>query len=195
MGTGPRNAAGLARAALAALPRATLCPEAVVLVVDAPVAPHAWRVAEGGVPVAPGRWVRRYAALPRGASLGAWAHEVAHLLLRWPDLPGSDCLMGVGAHQGGGHAPAPPGPALALSAGWIELLPADPSLPARALGPARAMALHWQGQDLLITCDGQSFAIHPRHPPAAALAAGPVPDPTLPLLNTVAAALARLPPP
>ena len=30
---------------------------------------------------------------------------------------------------------------------------------------------------------------------AAALAAGPVPDPTLPLLNTVAAALARLPPP
>ena len=88
--------------ALKALPVTEDCPEAVVMVLAVPVAPHAWRVADGGVAVAPGRWVRRYAALPADARLGAWVHEMAHLLLGWPDLPGSPCLMGHGAAREGG---------------------------------------------------------------------------------------------
>lgn len=192
MGVGPRNAAGLVRAALSCLPPGTACPDAVVMVLDAPVAPHAWRVADGGVPVTPGQWVRRYAALPRGATLGAWAHELAHLLLRWPDLPGSACLMGVGAHRGNGWDPAPPNPSLALAAGWLTLLPADPTLPASALVPTMAMALDWRCRALLVTCDGAEFRIHDRLRPGPALATGRVVDPGLPLLSGIAAALAGL---
>lgn len=127
MGPGPRNAPGLVRAALALLPAeaARLCPARVVVVAAAPLAPHAWRVAGGGVAVAPGRWVRRYAALPDGAPLGAWVHELAHLLLDWPDLPGSDCLMGQGARRGGGADPAPPAARLVAEAGWGGRAPGD----------------------------------------------------------------------
>jgi len=189
---GPRNAAALARAALLALVPAAECPQHVVLVIAGPVAPHAWRVADGGVAVAPGRWVRRYAALPAGASLGAWVHELAHLLLGWPDLPGSPCLMGSGANRGGGHDPARPGPALALDAGWLDLAPAEPRMPACNLGPGAAMALHWDGREVLITSDGGDFAIHDRHRPGPPLASGRLADATAPLLAGVAAALASI---
>lgn len=142
MGPGPRNGPGLARAALATLPpeAARLCPPRVVVVAAAPIAPHAWRIAGGGVAVAPGRWVRRYAALPEGAPLGTWVHELAHLLLDWPDLPGSDCLMGRGALRGGGADPAPPAASLVAAAGWREGAKAYPAradaVAARSIAPS-----------------------------------------------------------
>ncbi len=197
MGPGPRNAAGLARTALLALAEAAPCPvavipESVVLMVAGPVAPHVWRVAEGGVAVAPGRWVRRYAALPAGARLGAWVHELAHLLLGWPDLPGSPCLMGQGALRGGGHDPAPPGPALALAAGWLDLVQPAAAMPACALAEGAAMALDWRGRQVLITRREREFAVHDRLVPGPPLAAGRLADPAGPLLAGVAAGLERV---
>lgn len=191
MGPGPRNAAALARRALAGLPPGTACPEAVVLVVAGPVAPHAWRVAGGGVATVPGGWVRRYAALPGpdGGGLGTWVHELAHLLLGWPDLPDSPGLMGRGALA---PLPAAPEPALALSAGWLRVLPADPGLAAGALAPDAAMALDWHGRKLLLTRDGDRLLLHDRGcagPPIGEAAIG---DAALPALACAAAALARL---
>jgi len=190
MGVGPRNAPGLVRAALLALPGGTPCPEHVVLVVAGPVAPHAWRVSEGGVAVAPGRWVRRYAALPSGAGLGAWVHEHAHLLLDWPDLPTSPCLMGQGAWRRGG--PAPPCPTLRLAAGWLTLIPAAAALPATALAANVAMSLDWFGRQVLITRNGAEFAIHDRQRPGPPLACGTFADIAKPLLAGVASALAGI---
>lgn len=195
LGPGPRNAAALARAALKALPVIEDCPEAVVMIVAAPVAPHVWRVADGGVAVAPGRWVRRYAALPAGARLGAWVHELAHLLLGWPDLPGSPCLMGAGAAREGGRCPAGPGPALALAAGWMTALPADAATPASALGAGMAMVVERGARHLLITREGSDFAIHDRGAPGAPCAVGRLERLDEPLLAGVAGALAALPEP
>ena len=192
MGPGPRNAAALVRAALLALPCGTDCPPGVVVVVAAPVAPHAWRVAEGGVPLAPGRWVRRYAALPERASLGAWVHELAHLLLDWPDLPGSPCLMGQGAARAFGRDPAPPGPALALAAGWLVAHSPTATEAASDLGPGAAVALDWHGCRLLITRYGEELAIHDQDRPGPPLAIGRIADPDAPLLASAAAALARI---
>ncbi|MBR0673392.1 hypothetical protein, partial [Neoroseomonas soli] len=194
MGPGPRNAVALAHAALKASGVAPDCPEAMVLVVAAPVAPHAWRLPDGGVALAPGRWVRRYAALPAGARLGAWVHEMAHLLLGWPDLPGSPCLMGAGAMRDAARDPAPPGPALALAAGWMTALPADTRLPALAVDEGMALALDRGGQRLLITRKGNTFAIHDRDTPGGPLAAGPLDDLAAPLLAGAGAALASLSP-
>lgn len=195
LGQGPRNAAALVRTALKALPSSSDCPEAVVVVVAAPVAPHAWRVPDGGLAVAPGRWVRRYAALPAGARLGAWVHELAHLLLGWPDLPGSPCLMGAGAVREDGRAPARPGPALALAAGWMTMLPADAAIPASAVGPDAAMVLDRGTQRLLITREGTEFAVHDRDAPGGPLAVGRLESLEEPLLSGVARALATLPEP
>lgn len=192
MGQGPRNAAALARAALAALPVTQDCPEVVVMVVAGPVAPHAWRVADGGVAVAPGRWVRRYAALPADAHLGAWVHEMAHLLLGWPDLPGSPCLMGHGATRHGGRDPAMPNPAAALAAGWLRSCPMEAALPAGMLMPDEAMALDWGNRRLLITRAGETFAIHDRHDAGPPLATGRLASIAAPLLAGVAPALAAL---
>ena len=174
MGPGPRNAAGLARRALEALPPGMACPPAVVIVADAPLAPHAWRVAGGGVAVAPGRWVRRYAALPAGAPLGSWAHELAHLLLGWPDLPGSPCLMGLGARRGEGRDPAPPSAPLAWAAGWRRAVDASAGLRVGELDEGRVMPLAWEGRSLLLsagpeTGGGAWLALHAESPPAPPL--------------------------
>lgn len=192
LGPGPRNAAALARAALKALPEGSACPEVVIMVVAAPVAPHAWRVADGGVAVAPGCWVRRYAALPADARLGVWVHEIAHALLGWPDLPASPCLMGAGAGRDAARRPAPPGPALALAAGWMTVLPPDAAMPASAIGPGAAMLLEEAARRLLITRDGEEFAIHDADVPGAPLAVGRLAHPDAPLLAAVAGSLGRL---
>jgi hypothetical protein len=178
---GRLNAAALARAALLALPPGTPCPPLVMLVVAGPVAPHAWRVAEGGVAVAPGRRVRRYAALPAAAPLGAWVHELAHLLLGWPDLPDSNCLMGQGA-----AAAAAPNPALARAAGWLRLLQPDPRMPVVALTPGLAVDLPWPGGALLLTRDGTAVHVHLRDHPGPPVARLPVADPAAPLLSLLA---------
>jgi hypothetical protein len=192
MAPGPRNAATLARAALMALPPMEDCPEAIVMVLPAPVAPHAWRVADGGVAVGPGRWVRRYAALPADAHLGAWVHEMAHLLLGWPDLPGSPCLMGHGAARKGGRDPAMPNPATALEVGWLRLSPLVAELPAWMLAPGDAMALDWGRRRILITREDEVFAIHDRDNPGPPLASGRLASLTGPLLAGVVSALVAL---
>lgn len=178
MRPGRLNAASLARAALLALPPGTACPAVVVLVVAGPVAPHAWRVAEGGVAVARGCRVRRYAALPPEAGLGAWVHELAHLLLGWPDLPGSGCLMGHGA-----AVAAWPNPSLAHSAGWLRLLAPDPRMTVAELMPGDAVDLPWPGGALLLVRDGAAVHVHRRDAPGAPLARVAVGDPAAPLLS------------
>lgn len=189
LGPGPRNAAALARAALLALPAGTCCPPGVVLLVAAPVAPHVWRIAGGGVATVPGGWVRRYAALPEQAPLGTWVHELAHLLLGWPDLPDSPGLMGCGGLR---MPPAGPEPALALAAGWLRLLPAAAGTAVAALAPDAAIALDWHGRHLLLTRDGSRLVLHDRDRPGAPLEETPIRDAALPALAAAAPALARL---
>ncbi|UFN46880.1 hypothetical protein LPC08_12655 [Roseomonas sp. OT10] len=200
MGPGPRNAAGLARRALEALPAGTEAPAAVVIVADAPLAPHAWRVPGGGVAVAPGRWVRRYAALPAGAPLGFWAHELAHLLLGWPDLPDSPCLMGQGARRHGGAAPAPPCPPLAWAAGWLRGRAASPGLRLGELTEAEVVPLDWGGRSLLLSSGpepggpGCWLALHAEFPPGPPLGLLHALPAERPLLAAAAPLLAALPP-
>jgi hypothetical protein len=145
LGARPRNGPGLARAALLELPTPSrhMCPRLVMLVADVPLAPHVWRVAEGGIAIAPGTWVRRYAALPASAPLGTWVHEMAHLLLDWPDLPQSPCLMGSGARDGGGNDPAPPEASLRLRAGWLREVPITATLRADELATDEIATLMW----------------------------------------------------
>ena len=131
--------------------------------------------------VAPKHRVRRYAALPARAALGAWVHELAHLLLGWPDLPGSSCLMGRGA-----AAAAPPNPSLAHAAGWLRLLPADPRMPVAALTQGLAVDLPWHGGALLLTREGAAIQVHLRDHPGPPVARLPAADPAAPLLSLLA---------
>jgi hypothetical protein len=160
LGAGPRNAPGLARAALLALPESTrqACPRLLMLVADAPLAPHVWRVAEGGVALTPGTWVRRYAALPASAPLGTWVHEMAHLLLDWPDLPNSSCLMGSGAQHGGGNDPSPPGANLRFRAGWMREVPATAELRTGDLDTNDIATLTWGSRRIGFSRTAQGIA-------------------------------------
>lgn len=184
---GPFNGAGLARAALLRLverdPRN--CPRCVVIVADVPIAPHAWRVAGGGVAVAPGRWVRRFAALPAGASLAAWVHELAHLLLAWPDLPESRCLMGSGAHRGGGRRPAPPAAWLRLGAGWMHEVPASATLTAANLAGDEVVSLQWRTRRLGLSRYDGMIVVDELRSGGRTLAAIPEPAGGGPLLAAV----------
>jgi len=107
----------------------------VVLVVvpdGVDVHPHTWRFARGGVHLGGRRWCRRYAAVGERAPLGAYVHELGHLVWGWPDLAGragigSHCLMATGALVDGGHAPSPPCPPLRVAAGWEDPIPVDPA--------------------------------------------------------------------
>jgi hypothetical protein len=192
MGPGPRNAAALVQAALLTLPAGTWCPEAVVLVVAGPVAPHTWRIANGGVATAPGGWVRRYAALPADAGIGVWVHELAHLLLGWPDLPGSPCVMGAGAARDAGRNPAPPGAGLAHSAGWFRVRPAAPELIAADIGAGEAVTLEWYGRTLLLSRIERQISIHDAAKPGPPLGSTTITDLTAPLLASAASALRSL---
>ena len=187
LGPGPRNAPGLVRAALLALPQPAreVCPRRVMMVVDAPIAPHAWRVAEGGVAVLPGRWVRRYAAVAASMTLGAWVHEMAHLLLDWPDLPDSPCLMGSGARRGGGRDPAPPGLRLRLAAGWMREVPATAGLLANELATDQVAVLRWGSRRIGFSRAGNAVAVDDLDDGDTPLGIVPLVDGNMPILATV----------
>lgn len=134
MGQWPSNSQQLAWDALAAMADRSSVNEDVILLVPAGFTPHVWRLRRGGFPLGERRWVRRYAILPDGASVGAVAHELGHLLLGWPDLVrevGADCLMGCAAL--GAEPPLPCAP-LRLAAGWIEPVPLGRATRVRDLG-------------------------------------------------------------
>lgn len=187
LGPGPRNAPGLARAALLGLaePARQRCPRRVVIVATVPIAPHVWRVAAGGVAVAPGRWVRRYAAMPDAATLGAWVHEMAHLLLQWPDLPGSPWLMGNGAQRGDGHDPAPPGARLCLAAGWMREVPATAALLAADLAEDEVATLQWGDRRVGISRMADMLVADDLAESGKTLAVVPLPDADTPVLAAV----------
>ena len=189
LGPGPRNAPRLVRAALLALPRPAreVCPRRVMMVVDAPIAPHAWRVAEGGVAVLPGRWVRRYAAVAASMTLGAWVHEMAHLLLDWPDLPDSPCLMGSGARRDGGKDPAPPGTRLRLAAGWMREVPATAGLLANELATDEVAVLRWGSRRIGFSRAGSAVVVDDLDDGDKPLGIVPLADGNTPILATVLA--------
>ena len=187
LGAGPRNAPGLARAAVLALPDSArqVCPRLLMLVADAPLAPHVWRVAEGGVALTPGTWVRRYAALPASAPLGTWVHEMAHLLLDWPDLPTSSCLMGSGARHGGGNDPSPPGAHLRFRAGWLREIPATAELLAGDLDTCEIATLTWRSQRIGFSRMAQGIAVDNLDVPGGPFSVVSVTDWKAPLLAYV----------
>jgi hypothetical protein len=187
LGAAPRNAPGLVRAALLALPgpARAACPRLVMLVTDAPVAPHVWRVAEGGIAITPGTWVRRYAALPASAPLGTWVHEMAHLLLDWPDLPESSCLMGNGARHGGGNEPAPPGASLRLRAGWMREVPVTATLRAGDLATNEVATLTWGSRRIGFSRTALGIAVDDLGALAGTLCVMPVKDWQVPILARV----------
>jgi hypothetical protein len=187
LGAGPRNAPGLARAALLALPDSArqVCPRLLMLIADAPLAPHAWRVAEGGVALTPGTWVRRYAALPASAPLGTWVHEMAHLLLDWPDLPESSCLMGSGARHGGGSDPSPPGASLRFRAGWMREVPATAELRAGDLDICDIATVAWGSRRIGFSRTAQGIAVDDLDAPSGPFSIISVPDWKAPLLAQV----------
>ena len=126
-GPAPDNSQALVAALVAALPpgsRSRLGTE--VLVVVPPgigFAPHTWRLRGGGAHLGGRRWLRRYAIVPGDAAVGAFAHELGHLLFGWPDLPrrvGADCLMALGGHR---SDPPPPCAPLRVAAGWVTAAP------------------------------------------------------------------------
>jgi hypothetical protein len=136
MGQWPSNSQQLAWDALTAMADRASVTENMILLVPAGFTPHVWRMRRGGFPLGERRWVRRYAILPDGASVGAVAHELGHLLLGWPDLVrevGNDCLMGCATL--GAEPPLPCAP-LRLAAGWIEPVPLGRATRVRDLGAA-----------------------------------------------------------
>jgi hypothetical protein len=134
MGQWPSNSQQLAWDALSAIADRTSVNEDVILLVPAGFTPHVWRLRRGGFPLGERRWVRRYAILPDGASVGAVAHELGHLLLGWPDLVrevGNDCLMGCASL--GDEPPLPCAP-LRLAANWLAPVPLGRETRVRDLG-------------------------------------------------------------
>jgi M6 family metalloprotease-like protein len=117
----------------------------VVPPADAGLPPHASRMPGGGMHLGGRRWCRRYGVVPADAPLGTAAHELAHLLLRWPDLDrsglGWDCLMAFGGHLGGGTTPAPPCAPLRVAAGWVTPVRAGPATRVADLGPGAVVAV------------------------------------------------------
>jgi hypothetical protein len=156
-----------------------------MLVADAPLAPHVWRVAEGGVALTPGTWVRRYAALPASAPLGTWVHEMAHLLLDWPDLPTSSCLMGSGARHGGGNDPSPPGAHLRFGAGWLREIPATAELLTGDLDTCEIATLTWRSQRIGFSRMAQGIAVDNLDVPGGPFSVVSVTDWKAPLLAYV----------
>ena len=157
MGGFPRNSQQLAWDALSALSPATLAAigetgtDVILLVTSSRLHPHTWRFRKGGFPLGHG-WCRRYAVLPTDAPLGTWAHELAHLLLDWPDLPrssglGQDCLMATGASRAGGADPSPPCAPFLLRQGWRDTVELDRHLPVAALDVGR---WEWRKKRLIL---------------------------------------------
>jgi M6 family metalloprotease-like protein len=126
----------------------------VVPPAGAGLSPHTWRVPGGGMHLGGRRWCRRYAVVPADAPLGTAAHELAHLLLRWPDLDrsglGWDCLMAFGGHLGGGTAPAPPCAPLRVAAGWVTPVQAGPATRVADIGPSAVVAVGGAGVRIMV---------------------------------------------
>lgn len=123
----------------------------IVLVVPRGFHPHTWRFRGGGFALGRARWLRRYALLPGDAPLGTVVHELAHLLLGWPDLGrgsglGRDCLMAEGA----GAPPSPPCAPLRLAAGWCRPFPLLRETPLAALDSGGVGAFPSEGPPRLV---------------------------------------------
>lgn len=147
----PRNSQRLAEDVLDAGVR--VWGEEVVLVVPPGLHPHCWRFRRGGYPLGGRRWVRRFAVLPEGAPLGSVVHELAHLLLGWPDLPrelGSHCLMARGALRGEGRHPTWPCAPLRVQAGWCTPLLLARETRAGDLGPRDVACWTWKDREVLV---------------------------------------------
>ncbi len=160
MGPPPRNSQSLVADVLTALDtparqRLANAGGRLALAVGAPFRPHAWHLAGGGHALGGGVWCRRYAVLPARSPLGTLAHELAHLLLGWPDLAwepslGEDCLMARGAARTGGLDPAPPCAPLLVAAGWRDALPLERGVPVAGLAGSAVGTLSWQGREMTV---------------------------------------------
>ncbi len=159
MGSPPRNSQQLALDALAALDdegcrRLAAAGGRLALAVPAGFRPHAWHLPNGGRRVA-GVWCRRYAVLPAEAPLGSAVHELAHLLLDWPDLAwdpafAGECLMARGGLRDGGRDPSPPCAPLLLDAGWRDPLPLERRVSLGQLAGTAVGVVRWGGRDLAV---------------------------------------------
>lgn len=205
MGQWPSNSQQLAWDTLTAMDDRSSVNTDVILLVPAGFTPHVWRLRRGGFPLGDRRWVRRYAILPDGASVGAVAHELGHLLLGWPDLVrevGNDCLMGCAAL--GVEPPLPCAP-LRLAAGWLEPVPLGRATLVRDLGagaPADAGPVgswRFHDRDVLVERRGAHLLVldvaQPRLLARIELAAGDLDRAALALVGPIvrAAAPAELP--
>ena len=122
--------------------------------------PHTWKPRPGRAALGSRRQLVRYAVVPEDASAGIVAHELAHLLLGWPDLDrrsGRRCLMGEGARTG-----ATPSAALLLRAGWRNALPLDRFTSAQTIstggdvvGVVGSIVAEWRDGRLLAWADGE----------------------------------------
>lgn len=154
----------LVRLALDALPgrdRSTLAGcrgRLMIVAADARFRPHVWAPDRGGVSLGQGAWCQRYAVVPAEAPLGAVVHELAHLLLGWPDGrvagPGARyCLMALGGLRAGGTAPTPPAAPLLLDLGWRRALRLDSAIAVGALGDAVG-TIDWAGHRVVAELRG-----------------------------------------
>lgn len=87
---------------------------------------HKWGIAPKSVD---GVTVQTYFMAPEDGRVGVMAHELGHLLLKWPDLYDTDYssagtgrwdLMAGGSWNNGGHTPAHPTAWCKVQAGWIN---------------------------------------------------------------------------
>lgn len=160
MGSFPHNSQQLAVEVLSALPhqlQRTLhaCGSPPLFWAPQGFHPHAWRFREGGFALGERQWIRRYAVVPKLASYGSVAHELAHLLLDWPDLRGDRaldplCLMARGAELTGSAEPALPCAPLRLRAGWCSVHPLERRSPARLLDVQRLGTFRYRELDILV---------------------------------------------
>lgn len=182
MGHWPVNSQQLAWEALAAVSERDALSEDAILLVPSGFIPHVWRLRRGGFPVGGQRWVRRYAILPDGTSLGAVVHELGHLHFGWPDLVrelGDDCLMGSARLD---TEPPPPCAPLRVSAGWTVPVTVDRATRVRDLGagsPSAVGVWHWRWRDRRVLVERRGERLLVFEHPSRAEKNGKVPVPRL----------------
>jgi immune inhibitor A len=79
-----------------------------------------------------------YLTVPEDGKLGVFAHELGHLLFRWPDLYdyvypkssglGEWCVMASGSWNNGGDTPAHPSAWCKLQQGWVDPITIEDSI-------------------------------------------------------------------
>jgi hypothetical protein len=160
-GSWPTNSQGLVADVLASVVPLTAAALAradggLLIVTPDRFQPHAWHMPNGGVAVGDGGWIRDYAVVPVGGTLGALVHEIGHLAFRWPDVgwpleSETECLMARGATGARAEDPALPCAALLVRQGWRDPVRVGRRLTVDDLAADGGVgAIEWQGKLLLV---------------------------------------------